>query len=599
MNLSRRTKAFAAVAGAASFALIATGCAAADDAASEGGPVELTIATFNDFGYTDELLQEYMDEHPNVTIVHNRAATSNDARANYFQKLGKEGLADIEAVEVDWFTEAMQYSDLLAEVPESAKGRWLDWKEAAATDADGRLVGFGTDIGPQGVCYRSDLFAAAGLPTDRAEVAALLDGDWDNFFDVADQYKAATGKPFIDSANSALQGIVNQLETAYEEPDGTIVATENADIEDAYNTVVERAVPIAAYAGQWSDDWFASMANGEFAAMLCPGWMHGVISGNAPDVTGWDIADVFPGGGGNWGGLLANPAIRLSHAISSLVDANGRIAVPGLRPPPIPAAVAQALADLEVGGGQDDPAINTWWGEPGLTSPEKVFGWNSLDVLTFGAGDPAKPVNAIPTNIRIGLQNLDMALPSNSTDDGVKELVALGYKDIDISLVAAATWNEAASEITLNEVSFQGQDMGNVGLTGRIGNVGKDLFDADTAIATVALVGAKAKALDLTVENKGLFERYMTMAAKEQKTTPESLRRTYAAAAAFVVPAMIGSSEQAQALSQAIARFIAKPGKLTINATPKDPAGFGIAEAVVMPDPKAILDRLNISAKAE
>ncbi|MEI5585631.1 carbohydrate ABC transporter substrate-binding protein, partial [Agromyces sp. CCNWLW208] len=121
MKLSRRTKAFAAVAGAASFALIATGCAAgADTAAEEGGPVELTLATFNDFGYTDELLQEYMDENPNVTIVHNRAATSNDARANYFQKLGKEGLADIEAVEVDWFTEAMQYSDLLAEVPDSA-----------------------------------------------------------------------------------------------------------------------------------------------------------------------------------------------------------------------------------------------------------------------------------------------------------------------------------------------------------------------------------------------------------------------------------------------------------------------------------------------
>ncbi|WP_313370616.1 M20 family metallopeptidase [Achromobacter animicus] len=99
---------------------------------------------------------------------------------------------------------------------------------------------------------------------------------------------------------------------------------------------------------------------------------------------------------GNWGGLLSNPAIRLTHAISSLVDASGRIAVPGLRPPPIPAAVALALADLEVGGGVDDPQINDWWGEPGLTSPEKVFGWNSLDVLTFGAGDPAKPVNAIP-----------------------------------------------------------------------------------------------------------------------------------------------------------------------------------------------------------
>ena len=36
--------------------------------------------------------------------------------------------------------------------------------------------------------------------------------------------------------------------------------------------------------------------------MLCPGWMLGVISGNAPDTTGWDIANAFPGGGGNWGG---------------------------------------------------------------------------------------------------------------------------------------------------------------------------------------------------------------------------------------------------------------------------------------------------------
>ena len=43
--------------------------------------------------------------------------------------------------------------------------------------------------------------------------------------------------------------------------------------------------------------------------MLCPGWMLGVISGNAADTKGWDIANVFPGGGGNWGGsYLTVPA---------------------------------------------------------------------------------------------------------------------------------------------------------------------------------------------------------------------------------------------------------------------------------------------------
>ncbi|WP_434811463.1 ABC transporter substrate-binding protein [Microbacterium sp. bgisy189] len=294
-------------------ALALSACGGGDTAATPDAdpdePIELTLATFNDFGYTDELLQQYMDDHPNVTIVHNRAAESGDARANYFQKLGKGGLADVEAVEIDWFAEAMQYSDLLAEAPDSVKGRWLDWKEAAATDADGRLVGFGTDIGPQAVCYRSDLFAEAGLPSDRAEVAALFDGDWDNFLDVADQYREATGQPMIDSANSVLQGIVNQMEYTYTEADGTVIATTNPEIQAAYELVVERAIPNSAYSGQWSDDWFASMAGGEFAAMLCPGWMLGVIEGGAPEVAGWDIADVFPGGGGNWGGsYLTVPA---------------------------------------------------------------------------------------------------------------------------------------------------------------------------------------------------------------------------------------------------------------------------------------------------
>ena len=43
--------------------------------------------------------------------------------------------------------------------------------------------------------------------------------------------------------------------------------------------------------------------------MACPGWMLGVIEGNSEGVEGWDIANVFPGGGGNWGGsYLTVPA---------------------------------------------------------------------------------------------------------------------------------------------------------------------------------------------------------------------------------------------------------------------------------------------------
>ncbi len=217
--------------------------------------------------------------------------------ANYFAKLGKGGLADIEAVEIDWFAEAMQYSDLLAEAPDSVKGRWLDWKEDAATDADGRLVGFGTDIGPQGhllprpTCSRPP----ASPPTPGRASPTLFDGDWETL--------PRRGRPVQGGHRQADDRLGQLGAPGHREPDrvhvrpspdGTVIATDNPEIEDAYNLVAERGIPNSAYPGQWSDDWFASMANGEFAAMLCPGWMLGVISGNAPDVTGWDIAERLP-----------------------------------------------------------------------------------------------------------------------------------------------------------------------------------------------------------------------------------------------------------------------------------------------------------------
>lgn len=294
------------------------------------GEVILTLATFGDFGYTDALLEEFTAE-TGIAVVHTTAAEPGDARANLLERLGGPGLADVEAIEADRLAELMPYSELLAPVPADLHGRWLDWKEAAATDARGNLIGYGTGIGPQAVCYRSDLFEAADLPTSRAEVGELL-GTWDDFFTVGADYTATTGLAFVDSADSVFQALVDQLDHTYEHPDGTIVATGNPAVRDAYDTTVEEAIPIAAFARQWGDDWFASMSDGEFAVMLCPSWMLEVIAlsapdlarpalaepdlvapdvdepdlvgpgGAAPDLAGWDVADVFPGGGGNRGG---------------------------------------------------------------------------------------------------------------------------------------------------------------------------------------------------------------------------------------------------------------------------------------------------------
>lgn len=298
----------AAIAVTAVAALALTACSGGapkdpESGGDNGEQITLTIASFNDFGYTDELLAEYTAKNPNIKIVHNRAATSNEARENYFQKLGKKGLADIEAIEIDWMPEVLKYSDLLAPVSDDIKSRWLDWKTAAATDKDGRVIGYGTDVGPEAVCYRADLLGEAGLPTEPDKVAELLQGDWAQYFKIGAEYSEKTGKAWFDSAGGTYQGMVNQIEEAYENPDtGDLIATSNADVKAAYDQVLAASVKQSAHLGQWSDDWMAGLSNGAFATMLCPGWMLGVIEGNAKDVTDWRIANVFPGGGGNWGG---------------------------------------------------------------------------------------------------------------------------------------------------------------------------------------------------------------------------------------------------------------------------------------------------------
>lgn len=99
---------------------------------------------------------------------------------------------------------------------------------------------------------------------------------------------------------------------------------------------------------------------------------------------------------GNWGGLIANPGIILAHALACITDERGQIQVPEWRPTSLTNSVRNALADIHVGGGEKGPEIDIEWGERGLTPSERVYAWNSFEVLAFKTGNPDFPVNAIP-----------------------------------------------------------------------------------------------------------------------------------------------------------------------------------------------------------
>lgn len=97
---------------------------------------------------------------------------------------------------------------------------------------------------------------------------------------------------------------------------------------------------------------------------------------------------------GNWGGLLADPAIILAQALASITDARGQLQIPEWRPTSLTPKIRAALRDLPVGtdGGS---TVDSDWGEEGLTPAERAYGWNSFTILAMKAGLPEAPVNAI------------------------------------------------------------------------------------------------------------------------------------------------------------------------------------------------------------
>jgi acetylornithine deacetylase/succinyl-diaminopimelate desuccinylase-like protein len=107
---------------------------------------------------------------------------------------------------------------------------------------------------------------------------------------------------------------------------------------------------------------------------------------------------------GNWGGVLANPATILANAIATLVDSHGRLKLEALKPPRLTNQIRSFLADVEIKPMADEPALSENWGEEGLSAAERLYAWNTLEVLAMSSGNIDKPANAIPGRARAVLQ---------------------------------------------------------------------------------------------------------------------------------------------------------------------------------------------------
>ncbi|WP_432900879.1 ABC transporter substrate-binding protein [Micromonospora matsumotoense] len=352
----------AAIALVATSALLSTTACGGGDEAADGGPVTLTVDVFGQFGY-EKLYRQYEADHPGVKIVERGTGGNLD---EYSPKLTQwlaagKGAGDVVAIEegllVEYKANPQNFVNLLDHGAADLKGNFLEWKWNGGLTADGKqLIGLGTDVGGMAICYRKDLFAAAGLPVDRDAVSKLWP-TWQDYVRVGEQFTAKnTGAAFLDAATNTFNTILLQTAgntTGYSYYDTTdkLVVDSNPAVRQAYDTTVDIIDSgLSGRYGAWSEEWVSAFKQAKFATIACPAWMTGVIEGNAgPDAKGkWDIAQV-PGSGGNWGGsYLAVPkqsrhqaeAIALAKFLTSTKGQIGAFQEKG----PLPSS-PQALAD--------------------------------------------------------------------------------------------------------------------------------------------------------------------------------------------------------------------------------------------------------------
>jgi acetylornithine deacetylase/succinyl-diaminopimelate desuccinylase-like protein len=105
--------------------------------------------------------------------------------------------------------------------------------------------------------------------------------------------------------------------------------------------------------------------------------------------------------------------------------------------------VRDALADIAIGGGADDPAVDEGWGEPGLSLAERLVAWNTIEVLALGAGSAQRPVNAIPSEAVAHCQlRFVVGTPWQDLEKIVRahlDTHGFGQVEVQITLTGAAT----------------------------------------------------------------------------------------------------------------------------------------------------------------
>lgn len=280
---------------AAGTAALAAGCGLSRDGALGDGTGQITVWTWPDNDRTFlQTIPSFERRFPDIKVrVQGFSGNFNSKLLGALVSGTGPDVAMVEITNVSNFQNKPGFVDL-AQKPFGAgavAGKYADFSWKYVTDDDSRRIfALPKNTGPGGMFYRRDLFQAADLPAEPADVQESM-RDWPAFVAAGRKLAVRGERWLLDDPGQLVAVLRNQAGLSYFDESGTPQLDDDI-VADALEFAIELRKTGLMAPDMSSQERGAAINEGKIATFFSGNWFGGLIKAQyAPDSAGrWGVA---------------------------------------------------------------------------------------------------------------------------------------------------------------------------------------------------------------------------------------------------------------------------------------------------------------------
>jgi hypothetical protein len=209
-------------------------------------------------------------------------------------------------------------------------------------------------------------------------------------------------------------------------------------------------------------------------------------------------------------------------------------------------------------------------------------------------------VGLVPTSVSTQLKKFQMPIPAGTRDATLLALRAMGFETLNVSYNLDGAWDEAKSSVLFRDLSTTIENIGALGLNFELGNVTRSLFENPTENWTAALLGGTIRHTNLTLSNRGGFEKLVAELASKQGKSAEQLRQEMSALAPAILASLMAGHPDLNNVTDGVVAFLRGLNELSLKARGNDADGVKMLDVTgAAANPPAFLRKLRLEASGK